>query len=147
MAAAGVPIAGEPATDTTPEVAGCVVGAQPGLDPFETEASDCQCVIDVEGGGDVGVGPGAGVSGRDIGSLHLKDSDAFTAVEPKLRVVLAVAIALKVLSPRRLRVGLGTHVVLIEAPLAGTPPKDLIGGAGEVSVDSSLDGRVPLADV
>ena len=68
MAAAGVPIAGEPATDTTPEVAGCVVGAQPGLDPFETEASDCQCVIDVEGGGDVA---DAAILGHD-GSVGMR---------------------------------------------------------------------------
>ncbi len=147
MAAAGVPIAREPSTDATPQVAGCIVRTQPSFDALKAEPANRQRVVDIECSGDVSVRPCSRMGRRNIGAFYLKDSDAFAAVESKLGFVLAVAVALEVLSPGRLGVGLGPHVVLVEAPFAGAPSKDLVGGAGKVSVDSCFDARIPFADV
>ncbi len=147
VAAAGVPVAREPSADATPQVAGGVVRAQPGFLAFKTESANRQCVVDVECGGDVGVGPGARMSGRNICALYLEDSDAFTPVESELCFVVAAAVALKGLAPCRLGIRLGPDIVLVEAPLASAPSENLVCRAGEVAVNPCFDAGVELADI
>src|SRR5580704_8841034 len=142
----GAPAARKPAADAAPHIALRVRGpARHGVEPHlvAVVASSPDRV------GSVGVhrrGPGdGGPAAVLVGVAILENPVALRALAG--RAVLADLVARQacgrvsaevtksVLLPPALDRGLREDDVLVDAPLAGSPPKDVDGGAGEVAVD------------
>src|SRR5712691_1819616 len=60
---------------------------------------------------------------------------------------VAPGVALGGLAPPAFHRGLGEDDALVDAPLAGGPPQDLLGGAGEAAVDARRDQLVGAGSV
>ena len=69
-----------PASDAAPGVPGLIVAPEPGFLALETGTPDTNGVIGIKGRTLVGIWPGSGMGRRQIGSLHLEDADARTAI-------------------------------------------------------------------
>src|ERR1700736_2284942 len=144
-----VPVPGVPLADATPEVAGRIGRAEvtdPGLLAFVTEAPGGHGEVHIEGCARPGGGPYPWKVGRNVGTLHLKNAHTGAAVGLRLGRA-AVAIAQEWLLPGGFLHRLRPHPVLIEAPFAGAPAKDLIGRPGEIAGDARLVRRIPRREI
>src|SRR6202007_2592114 len=140
----GVPAVGEPAADAAPHVAPVIVadvlaGVEPGLVAVVAGPPDGVGGVGVHGGGVTHRGPGALLAGVVV----LQDAVALRAagvlggglVAGRAGTGADAPVAERALPPPALHGRLGEHDILVDAPLAGGPAQDLLGGAGEVAID------------
>src|SRR6266567_415389 len=145
------PAAGEPAPHAAPRVAlvipaAPVDGVQPGLVPVEAGTPDGVRGVGVHGGGAADPRPARLLIRVPV----LQDAVALRALALGIEPAMAgragawvrPEVALGGLAPPAFHRGLGEDDALVDAPLAGGPPQDLLGGAGEVAVDARRDQLV-----